>query len=347
MRERPCAASVLGFSRCGQAVNIAVAAAVGSVADNPRRSTPQAGMSHHPPTPSPALPERYTDLDAWALPDERGLQLRGRRLDRGLRPRLHVLSGNGFCGGVYWPMLRRLGEDFDLLTQDIEGHGESDPTPAFSGVAQVLQRIEHNLDRLLPDETPVGLGHSFGGALTLRLAARDPRRFSSIILLDPILLPTPMWLGTQLVTRLGRNPMVNAARRRRAVWTDAQTATARLRGRGIYAGWSEEGLASFIEYATRDTSAGRELVCAPSLEAEIFSSPLYVWRDLARVRVPVTMICGEDSYPFFGWMLRRIRRRRPDIRLLTVPGGHCFMQERPGETAGLIASLLDQTGSQA
>lgn len=292
------------------------------------------------------LPERYTDLQPWSLPDERGRHMRGRRLDRG-RTHLHFLSGNGFCGGVYWPLLQRLAADHDLLTQDIEGHGEADPTPGFSGVGRLVDRIEHNLDTLLPGMAPVGIGHSFGGALTLRLAARNPQRFSSIILLDPILLPTPLWLGVRAASRLGRNPLATAARRRRAVWPDAAAALERLRGRGIYAGWNEAALHSFIEHATHDTAAGRELICPPALEAQIFSHPLYAWRDLARVRVPVTIICGQGSYPFFGAMLRRIRRRRPDISLSSLPGGHCYMQERPDEAAAKVASVLAHTASQA
>jgi pimeloyl-ACP methyl ester carboxylesterase len=291
------------------------------------------------------LPQHYSDLSPWSLPDERGLQVRGRRLDRG-RPGIHFLSGNGFCGGVYWPFLRELTAQHDLVTQDIEGHGESDPTPRFSGVSRLTQRIHDVLDRLPLPSPLIGMGHSFGGALTLRQAVMQPSRFSAIVLLDPIMLPTRLWLGVKALSAINRNPMSVSTLRRRASWESAEAAFQRLNDRGIYKGWTEAAMRSFVDHATQDvpataeSAAARALRCPPSLEASIFANPLYAWRDLKRVQVPVLLVYGEASYPFFSQTVSRVRAMRPDVQLLPQPGGHCFMQERPQATAEAIAGFL-------
>src|SRR3546814_3720045 len=68
------------------------------------------------------------------------------------------------------------------------------------------------------------MGHSYGAALTVRAAAENPHLFRALVLLDPILLPTSLWLGTRLLARLGRNPMSRAARRRRDRWPSREEA---------------------------------------------------------------------------------------------------------------------------
>src|SRR3546814_12329021 len=78
------------------------------------------------------------------------------------------------------------------------------------------------------------MGHSYGAALTVRAAAENPHLFRALVLLDPILLPTSLWLGTRLLARLGRNPMSRAARRRRDRWQSRVEAWTRQHDRGIY-----------------------------------------------------------------------------------------------------------------
>src|SRR3546814_9423117 len=50
----------------------------------------------------------YHELTAaWVSSAGHGPTLRGRRYD-GPATTLHFVHGNGFCGGVYWPMLQQL-----------------------------------------------------------------------------------------------------------------------------------------------------------------------------------------------------------------------------------------------
>ncbi len=290
--------------------------------------------------------KNYGDLDLTE--DRRPGQptWRGRRTPDG-EPTLHFLHGNGFCGGVYWPFLQPFLPRYGLFCSDIEGHGASEAAPRFSGVAAVLERARAVIAAQGLDQGPlIGVGHSFGGALTLRLAAEHPGLFRAVVLLDPIVMPGPMWAAVRLGSYVGRHPMAAGARRRRERWASRGEALARLQGRGIYAGWTAEAMQCFVDHALRDTGNGEEvtLACPRELEAEIFEQPVWPWRAFRRLQCPTLFISGQSSYGFFPWATRVARRMAPQVEFLTLPGGHCFMQEDPAATQAVVADFLRRQG---
>ena len=281
---------------------------------------------------------------AWQSQAGTGPTLRGRRVDNG-RPLIHFLHGNGFCGGVYWPFLRGLLPDYALFCHDLEGHGASDAPARYSGTPAIIARVPQIIDEQCAGNAPmIGLGHSFGAAVTLAVAAQRPDLFRALVLLDPILIPTAAWLGIKLASRLDRNPMANAARRRRDRWASRDEVLDKLRGRGIYRGWREDALASFVDHATRDDGDARVLCCPRTLEASIFENPVYPWRLIRRVSCPVLFLYGESSYPFLPRAARLAARLNPNITVRTQPGGHCFMQEDPERAAAEVRDFLRRRG---
>lgn len=282
----------------------------------------------------------------WPVPD--GPVLRGRMAD-GPGTRIHFLSGNGFCGGVYWPMLSRFLPRHALFAHDIEGHGASDPPAGdrFCGIGETVRRIHAVIAGRDLDRAPmIGMGHSFGAALTVKLAADHPGLFKALVLLDPILFPTPMWLSLRVSSALGRHPFAVASRRRRTAWPSRDEALEHLRGRGIYKGWTEEALASFVDHAMRSGPNGDwVLSCPRELEAQIFERPVYPWPSLRRIDVPILYLRGEASYPFFGWSERTAARVNRRVRLQRLPGGHCFMQEDPAAAHQAIVAFLERAVS--
>lgn len=287
----------------------------------------------------------YESLRRWESRAPGAPTLRG-RLAAGRKPTLHWLSGNGFSGGVYWPFLRALHmAGHGLLTQDIEGQGDSDAPPRFSGVATLLKRTaqvirERGLDA--GGTAPVGIGHSFGAALTLRVAAANPGLFRALVLLDPIAMPTPVWLVARAWALTGRYPIAAAARRRRDRWPSREAADRHLRGRGIYAGWTAEAFDCFMAHATRDERGERVLSCPRELEAEIFEHPLYCWRAFRQVQTPILFLRGAGSYPFFPAAERRAAAGNRGVELAQLPGGHCFMQENPEAAADVVLRFLER-----
>ena len=257
-------------------------------------------------------------------------------------PQIHFLSGNGFCGGVYQPFLSQLQSEFGVWTHDLPGQGHSDVPARFSGAGPWLEQICATLDELPAGRKLVGMGHSFGGVLSLLAAARRPQRFSALVLLDPVMFPPLTYWGIRLATWTGTHPFARAARRRRNGWPTRDALLEYLEGRGIYAGWAPEALQAFAVAACRqDESGALELRCPPELEAQIYEQPAPAyWRALARLELPVLMLCGNSSYPFMGATMRRAARSNPRVSTERIAGGHCFMQEQPQASARRVLDYL-------
>lgn len=267
------------------------------------------------------------------------LTLRGRRRDH-QGTTLHFVHGNSFAGGVYWPMLRELTPQYGLFCHDLEGHGDSDRPARYNGAAHSIARIAAVIAEQLPQRPLIGVGHSYGAAMTVRTAAAHPDLFRALVLLDPILLPPATWIASRIAGTLGANPMSRTALRRRDRWPDADAAARHLRGRGIYRGWTDEAFDCFIAHATRDQGGERTLSCPRELEAAIFSTPPYPWRALRQLSCPVLLVHGEKTYPFMPRTASLARRGCASLQVRTQAGGHCFMLEDPVQTAATIRDFL-------
>jgi len=283
----------------------------------------------------------YQDLSRWESSTDGAPTLRGRRV-AGARETIHFVPGNGFCGGVYWSFLQKFLPEHGLFLHDIEGHGDSDAPAHFSGIGSVAHRIAQVAHDQHADEGRglIGMGHSFGAALTLKVAADNPGLFKALVLLDPIVFPPVVWAGVKMMSALRIHPMVKAALRRRRAWASRQEALDRLRGRGIYAGWPKQGLVDFIDSATHDEGGQRVLNCPPELEAEIYARPVYPWPSFRKADLPILFLYGGDSYPFFPPAARLARRLNPQVQAGVSPGHHCFMIEDPAAAAANVKAFL-------
>lgn len=284
----------------------------------------------------------FAELPRWqsATPGGHGPVVRGRH-GRGGDQTIHFLSGNGFCGGVYWPWLRGLLPDYSLFLHDIEGHGESDAPENFSGVNAVVDRIAAVIhEQGLAGKSLIGMGHSFGSQLTVLLAARHPGLFKALVLTDPILFPPLLWLGFRGLGLVHQHPFGNAARRRRDVWPTREAAASHLRGRGIYQGWAEEAFMSFVDHAMHERDGQWALRCPKEIEAQIFEQPAYPWNAWRKLDMPILFLRGAQSYSFFPLAEKWARMLRPRTQFGQLPGGHCFMQEDPAAAALAVRDFL-------
>ncbi|WP_017939471.1 alpha/beta fold hydrolase [Zestomonas thermotolerans] len=286
-------------------------------------------------------------LIPWSHPTSAGFTLRGWHSEPSGRPLLHFLHGNGFCGRTYEPMLRLLAADFDLWLCDVQGHGDSDHGGRFRGwnrsAELAVEAFEAGLGRF--GSVPrFACGHSFGGVLSCLILAKWPTLFRRAVLLDPVLF-TPAMIGLMSFAEvLGlhrRHSMAARAAARRSRWPDRQAAYQALHGRGIYRGWTDAALRAYVEHALVEVDGGVELKCRPSREAEIFAScPKRLWPSLARIETPSLILYGLTTYPFVARSVARLTARNPHVSARQVPGGHCFMQEFPEDSAQRVADFL-------
>jgi pimeloyl-ACP methyl ester carboxylesterase len=287
-------------------------------------------------------------LIPWSHDTDAGFTLRGWHSPPSGKPLLHFLHGNGFCGRTYEAMLKPLSSHFDLWLSDVQGHGDSDHGGPFLGWNRSGELAMKAFEAHLPmfGKVPCyAVGHSFGGVLTCLALADHPRRFTKAVVLDPVIFSAAMAMGITLAESLGlsgQNPLARSARKRRKHWSDRETAFESLHGRGTYKGWREDALQNFVTHALKDSAdGGVELKCRPSREAEIFSSaPTGLWTALRHVETPTLLIHAVHTFPFVISSAQQWAETNPKVQVQQVSGGHCFMQERPDETAAEILSFL-------
>lgn len=92
-----------------------------------------------------------------------------------------AVHGTGYCTAIYWPLLSRLQRHFDLVTSDVQGHGDSDHGGRFHGwnrSAKLALEAWHRQRRDYGDVPHYAAGHSFGGVITALCWPRSRGSFS-------------------------------------------------------------------------------------------------------------------------------------------------------------------------
>jgi pimeloyl-ACP methyl ester carboxylesterase len=85
-----------------------------------------------------------------------------------------------------WTLAPRLSGDMRVLMADRPGHGYSDRFEDAETLGAQARQMAGVLDQLAPGEKAVIVGHSFGGAVALRLALDRPDLVSGLVLLAPV-----------------------------------------------------------------------------------------------------------------------------------------------------------------
>jgi pimeloyl-ACP methyl ester carboxylesterase len=182
----------------------------------------------------------------------------------------------------------------------------------------------------------VGVGHSCGGAVIARVAALAPGLFSSIVLIEPIILPPPY--------RRVNIPLARAAQRRRERFISRDAAYERFAS-GPMETWRPEALAAYVDFGFVDDGDGLSIKCAPAVEADVFREGYNhdTWDLVPDIAVPVTIVSGEWSETHTRPFLDALEGRFDHPTMVTVPEtGHFLPMERPDVIAAMVAEELSR-----
>ena len=98
----------------------------------------------------------------------------------GVGPLALLQHANGFCAALWQAVAHDLARDFHVFAMDARGQGDSEPpsdpedfdwSDMANDVGAVAEALLRETDQ---PGIALGLGHSFGGTLTLATAARHP-----------------------------------------------------------------------------------------------------------------------------------------------------------------------------
>lgn len=208
------------------------------------------------------------------------------------------VHANGFNARTYRSILAPLAEEFRILAVDQRGHGRS-TLPADTAGRTSWDGLRDDLLALLAvlDLRDVVLsGHSMGGTACVLAQAEAPERVRSLVLFDPVVVASPTDGGVD-PEAFANSPLVQGARRRRAVFDDRAAVIAAYTGRGAFKTWTPEMLADYVADGFRERPDGHvELSCAPEWEASNFSSHAHdTWGAFERAQVPIRILKAQEG----------------------------------------------------
>lgn len=107
-----------------------------------------------------------------------------------------------------WTLAPRLEADMRVLMADRPGHGYSQRFDGAETLAAQARQMAGVLEQLAPGQKAVVAGHSFGGAVALRLALDRPDLVSGLVLLAPVTHDWGEGSGTAWYNSIAASPIV-------------------------------------------------------------------------------------------------------------------------------------------
>lgn len=264
----------------------------------------------------------------------------------GQGPSLLLLHATGFHARCWDQVIARLPADQHVIAVELRGHGRSyrpDTLVEWSVTADDIAAFVASQT----DGPFVAAGHSMGGHIAARVAARLPEALTRLVLVDPVIMDPAIY--AQGLDQLAMDPDDHPIARRRNDWESAEAMIARFADRAPYSGWVPEVLADYCRFGLLPVEGGLELACPPRLEASAYigaprSDP---YAEVAKVQCPVTVVRARNvertssmdfsNSPTWPQLASRFAQGRDlDWGDLT----HFVPMEAPDRLAALIAEEL-------
>ncbi len=270
----------------------------------------------------------------------------------GQGPELLFLHANGYPPACYRPLLERLAQDFHvqaLLQRPLWDGSQPEDLRDWTPLSDDLLRY---LDA--HHSGPVAcVGHSLGGIVALRAALREPKRFSSLVLLDPVLFPPYFIRFWQVVFALGLgyrlHPLIRTAQTRRRQFDDLERLYNGYRRKSVFKYFDDNALRAYVEgIACQTDSGGYQLCYSPEWEARIYVTGVWrdmdIWRGLPGLQTPTLIVRGGETDTFWEQTGNLIKRKQPQVHVETLQHStHLLPLERPHEVYELIRTFLKET----
>jgi len=202
--------------------------------------------------------------------------------------------------------------------------------------------------------TVLGVGHSYGGCTMTFAALENPKLFSSLILIDPVMIK-PCNEEEQVIVDGQATRLISSALNRRSIWSSREEALASFQKSPFFSSWDPETLKLYVECGLYDThdSSGRPITCLkiPGIqEAIVFAATLTQFEVYQRMkdldeRIELRWIVpgkpgAEELGPPGSTHLRVWSRPKNSSNVRIPTAGHLIGQEAPQELAQEIDKFI-------
>jgi pimeloyl-ACP methyl ester carboxylesterase len=272
---------------------------------------------------------------------------------------LHFLHANGYPTACYDPILKLLytqWHTFGMMLRPLWNGSNPSDIDDWNPLSEDLLLF---LDNQKVDSL-IGMGHSIGATVTLRAALKQPDRFQSLVLIEPVLFPQYFMLEWNLARIFGLghrlHPKIEGALKRRREFDNLDQIFTGYKRRPIFRFFSDENLRTFIKGMTRPKSIsdenaakqeGYKLAYRPEWEARIYYTGIWhdwdLWKGISGLDIPTLILRGAETDTFWESTARSIVKRNPKIKIITLEKStHLLPLEKPQEVFEITKSFLEE-----
>ena len=250
-------------------------------------------------------------------------------------PTVVCLHASGGSGAQWNALALRIGPRYRVLAPDLHGHGQA---PHFDGPQQAIVAADTlRVARLAADAGgPVHLvGHSYGGAVALRVALYHPDVVASVAVYEPVAL--------QLLAGLMRGDRCAAevSEVARAIARDLNGGAMERAARRFVDFWSGDGAWSRLAPDRRAAFARRMPVIRAHF-ASLMSDGVGL-RDYARINAPVLYLAGAETRPATRRIGEWLRGALPHVDAIAFDGlDHLGPITHAPLVAGAVARFIEE-----
>ena len=220
-----------------------------------------------------------------------------------------------------------------VLVPELPGHGGSAPLPAAPSLNAYADRLA-----LLMEGPAAVVGHSLGGAITLRLAIRRPELVTALVLAGAAGISSGTRQARYALTMTGLlKPGKRIAPHRRRVARSAVLKTL------VFGRWGAS------DPPALPAEVAEAFLAGPARHTDTVSAARALVRDdprgdLHRVQCPTLLLWGARDHQLpIGDAFEYARRLRAPLRAI-ADCGHLLIGERPEACADAINSFLSRDG---
>lgn len=254
---------------------------------------------------------------------------------------VHFAHGNGFPALCYKQLLTGLEERYQCLYIDKLGHDVKFPVTEnwHFLVDELIASIERQ-----SSQPVIGIGHSFGGIVSLVAAIEKPHLFKAVILIDSPLLGRFKSSIVRLAKALGVIDRITPAQRTRArrdYWQNKTELLSYLKTRELFKTFTNECLQDYIDHGLTKTSDGYVLNFNRHIEYTIYRTiPHSLYEYEGRLKIPAALIYGKSSSVVNKSDVRYMKKHY-NILSYGLEGSHMLPMEDPKKVVQTIFSFLD------
>ncbi len=258
---------------------------------------------------------------------------------------LHFAPANGYPPGAYSAFLKPFAVNHQVVASLHRPLWEPPPSidtfrswEVFGDdLCQLVAQLKHPV---------VSVGHSMGTAAILMAAIERPELFTSLVLIEPVLVPRRYLLALHFFGRIAPHkiPLVQKTLNRVDRFSSRQEAFAHYRPKPVFAAISDEVLWDYVQHGTREIGPGSfALSYGREWEAQCYKLVHNLWGLLPKLEVPTLAIRAQNSSTLSRSSWDKWKATAQNVDFIEIEeAGHLVPFEKPEPLAATILTWLNR-----